>query len=135
MILSEKGPEFMYPPPPPYDELASTWNPPPPPFRATAVQTHPKPSTNASTAQISVFPPHLLLQIIWSTFPQEDGRYEGEGKFELQRANLFWLETSLRLVNKAFNTSQSILLPVHIIPILICPSMYARFAFNLYPSI
>ncbi|KAJ3824084.1 hypothetical protein F5880DRAFT_1452160, partial [Lentinula raphanica] len=43
---------------------------------------------------------HLLLQIVYYTFPQEDGQFEGDLKAVLQRRTLHWLETSLRLVNR-----------------------------------
>ncbi|KAK7440227.1 hypothetical protein VKT23_017169 [Stygiomarasmius scandens] len=46
----------------------------------------------------STLPPHLLLEIVYSTFPQEDGKHEGDTKVVRQRENLHWLETSLRLV-------------------------------------
>ncbi|KAF5391934.1 hypothetical protein D9757_001721 [Collybiopsis confluens] len=85
MIIDEK---WMYPSPPPYYRL------PPPAFSQTPAATWTKPT-------FSSLGPHLLLQIVYSTFPQRDGQYEGEGKIERQRLNLHWLETSLRLVNKA----------------------------------
>lgn len=54
--------------------------------------------------RFSALPSHILLQIVYSTFPQTDEMYECEtvSKVERQRENLFWLETSLRLVNRAF---------------------------------
>jgi hypothetical protein len=87
MIIDEK---MYHPPPPPY------FHSPPPAFSEESSNRNEfeKPS-------FSTLPAHLLLQIVYSTFPQRDGRYEGEGKIERQRRNLHWLETSLRLVNKA----------------------------------
>ncbi|KAJ3802416.1 hypothetical protein GGU11DRAFT_11040 [Lentinula aff. detonsa] len=48
---------------------------------------------------LSSLPSHLLLQIVYCTFPQEAGQFEGDAKEVLQRRTLHWLETSLRLVN------------------------------------
>ncbi|KAE9395029.1 hypothetical protein BT96DRAFT_1022202 [Gymnopus androsaceus JB14] len=53
-----------------------------------------------SKPSFSTLPSHLLLQIVYSTFPQEDGEFEGDAKAVLQRQTLYWLETSLRLVNR-----------------------------------
>ncbi|THV07851.1 hypothetical protein K435DRAFT_576839, partial [Dendrothele bispora CBS 962.96] len=49
---------------------------------------------------LSTLPSHLLLEVVYSTFPQEDGNHEGESKIVRQRENLYWLETSLRLVSR-----------------------------------
>ncbi|KAJ4488400.1 hypothetical protein J3R30DRAFT_930831 [Lentinula aciculospora] len=49
----------------------------------------------------SSLPSHLLLQIVYRTFPQEDGQFEGDVKAVLQRRMLYWLETSLRLVSRS----------------------------------
>ncbi|KAL0577898.1 hypothetical protein V5O48_004093 [Marasmius crinis-equi] len=87
MIIDSKS---MDPPPPPY-------LPPPPPFSAVpARSTHKGPWANFSS-----LPAHILLQIVYSTFPQSDGRYDGESKLERQRENLHWMVTALRLVNRA----------------------------------
>ncbi|KAG7452868.1 uncharacterized protein BT62DRAFT_1070583 [Guyanagaster necrorhizus] len=85
MIIEEK---CMHPPPPPYLNLS-----PPPPF--TPSESLPK-----QQPALGSLPPHLLLQIVYCTFPQRDGTFEGEGKIERQRMTLYWLVTSLRLVNK-----------------------------------
>ncbi|KAL0063288.1 hypothetical protein AAF712_009783 [Marasmius tenuissimus] len=87
MIIDSKS---MDPPPPPY-------LPPPPPFSALPVRTTHK----GPWATFSSLPAHLLLQVVYSTFPQCDGRYDGESKLERQRENLHWMVTSLRLVNRA----------------------------------
>lgn len=50
---------------------------------------------------LSKLPPHLLLQIVYFTFPMSDGKFSGEGKNERQRQTLHWLHTSLRFVNRA----------------------------------
>ncbi|KIK63720.1 hypothetical protein GYMLUDRAFT_162721, partial [Collybiopsis luxurians FD-317 M1] len=97
MIIDEK---WMHPPPPPY--------PPPPFFFSEAAAESGSSGHNGVLTEptFSNLPAHLLLQIVYSTFPQTDGRYEGEGKIERQRRNLYWLETSLRLVNKALYTGK-----------------------------
>ncbi|KAJ3778579.1 hypothetical protein FB446DRAFT_679095 [Lentinula raphanica] len=98
MIIDEK---WMHPPPPPY------YRPPPPAFTETAASGSISRGGSALVKPtFSTLPAHLLLQIVYSTFPQRDGRYEGEGKIERQRRNLYWLETSLRLVNKALYTGK-----------------------------
>ncbi|KAE9407119.1 hypothetical protein BT96DRAFT_176882 [Gymnopus androsaceus JB14] len=93
MIIDEK---WMHPPPPPYLDYRS----PPPPFSEVAESSESTPNTS-SKPTFSTLPSHLLLHVVYSTFPTCDGRYEGETKIERQRMNLYWLETSLRLVNKS----------------------------------
>lgn len=75
-------------PPPPYVPNASTL--PPPPF----------PGEHRGAAKPSDLPPHLLLKIVYMTFPQTPGI--DEGKIERQRKTLCWLSTQLRLVNRSF---------------------------------
>ncbi|KIK00072.1 hypothetical protein K443DRAFT_679440 [Laccaria amethystina LaAM-08-1] len=89
MIIDEKV--IMFPPPPPYLSSTLTLNPPPP-FSPTALPP-PKPT-------LTSLPPHILLQIVYSSFPQSPG--VDQGKLERQRKTLFWLARSLRLVNRAF---------------------------------
>ncbi|EIW56818.1 uncharacterized protein TRAVEDRAFT_38602 [Trametes versicolor FP-101664 SS1] len=70
----------MYPPPPPYalpDPVS------PPPF----------PSHNRPPPTLVTLPPHLLLRIVYETFPP--------GTLKNQRKVLYWLTMSLRLVNRA----------------------------------
>ncbi|KAJ3882430.1 hypothetical protein F5051DRAFT_319701 [Lentinula edodes] len=57
-------------------------------------------SARKSKSMFSSLPSHLLLQIVYCTFPWEDGQFEGDVKEVLQRRTLYWLETSLRLVNR-----------------------------------
>jgi hypothetical protein len=102
MIIDEK---WMHPPPPPYYPGPSPA--PPPPFSEVAGSNE---NIRVSKPTLSTLPAHLLLLIVYSTFPQQDGRYEGESKIERQRMNLYWLETSLRLVNKALFTGKGGLL-------------------------
>jgi len=75
-------------PPPPYFPNASTL--PPPPF----------PGEHHGAAKPSDLPPHLLLKIVYMTFPQTPG--VDEGKIERQRKTLCWLSTQLRSVNRSF---------------------------------
>lgn len=75
-------------PPPPYVPNASSL--PPPPF----------PGEHRGAATPSDLPPHLLLKIVYMTFPQTPGI--DEGKIERQRKTLCWLSTQLRLVNRLF---------------------------------
>ncbi len=93
MIIEEK---CMHPSPPPYNNLS-----PPPPFTPSVTLPKYKPTLGS-------LPPHLLLQIVYCTFPQRDGKYEGEGKIERQRMNLHWLVTSLRLVNKTLYIGKNV---------------------------
>ncbi|KAF9468359.1 hypothetical protein BDZ94DRAFT_1279865 [Collybia nuda] len=52
-----------------------------------------------SRCTFPTLPPHILLQVVYSTFPQTDLR--DEGRVERQRKTLYWLSISLRLVNHA----------------------------------
>ncbi|KAK0240546.1 hypothetical protein EDD85DRAFT_950400 [Armillaria nabsnona] len=83
MILDEKC--ILAPPPPYLQAIAGSSNPP----------------RRRSNLTFSSLPSHLLLQIVYCTFPLEDGEYDGDSKVVRQRENLHWLETSLRLVNRA----------------------------------
>ncbi|EGO02901.1 hypothetical protein SERLA73DRAFT_165830 [Serpula lacrymans var. lacrymans S7.3] len=86
VIIDEK---CMNPPPPPYVPAGSA-NVPPPPF----------PHQRHEPANFSALPSHLLLKIVYMTFPQTHGI--DEGRIERQRKTLYWLSTSLRLVNHSF---------------------------------
>lgn len=72
MIIGPKV--LMYPPTP------STPNKPPSPTLAT-------------------LPPHILLQVVYSTFPQTPSF--DQGKIERQRKTILWLVNSLRLVSRS----------------------------------
>jgi hypothetical protein len=90
VIVDEKQFMFHSIPPPPY--IPSPQSPHyPPPFPH---HQHHHPPT------LSALPAHLLLKIVYLTFPQTEG-IEG-GRIERQRKTLYWLETGLRLVNRAF---------------------------------
>ncbi|KAG1893014.1 uncharacterized protein F5891DRAFT_1067875 [Suillus fuscotomentosus] len=86
VIVEEKCMQSV--PPPPYFPNASTL--PPPPF----------PGEHRGAAKPSDLPPHLLLKIVYMTFPQTPG--VDEGKIERQRKTLCWLSTQLRSVNRSF---------------------------------
>ncbi|KAG1857706.1 hypothetical protein DFJ58DRAFT_782969 [Suillus subalutaceus] len=86
VIVEEKCMQSI--PPPPYVPNASSL--PPPPF----------PGEHRGAAKPSDLPPHLLLKIVYMTFPQTPGI--DEGKIERQRKTLCWLSTQLRLVNLSF---------------------------------
>jgi hypothetical protein len=81
MIIDEKT---IMQPPPPY--MSSSAGPPPFNQRRTPIT-------------LSTLPPHLLLQIVYSAFPQTS--LLDEGRPERQRKTLYWLAISLRLVNSA----------------------------------
>ncbi|KAF8645635.1 hypothetical protein AX16_007717 [Volvariella volvacea WC 439] len=81
MILDEKS---MLSPPPPYIPA-----PGPPPFR----------NGHRPLMTFTALPAHLLLEIVYATFPQTPD--VDRGKVERQRKTLFWLSTSFRLVNHA----------------------------------
>lgn len=87
MIIDEK---FILAPPPPYISgggsiVLGSNNP----FRR-----------RRSEISLSALPSHLLLQIVYSTFPSPVKNLDGE-LFALQRESLYFLETSLRFVNRA----------------------------------
>ncbi|KAF5372968.1 hypothetical protein D9758_001711 [Tetrapyrgos nigripes] len=90
MILDEKTAPPPYTPPPPTNYVLDADNP----YASYLAQL----SIPVYRPSFSTLPPHLLLQIVYSTFPQEDGKHEGDTKIVRQRDNLLWLETSLRLV-------------------------------------
>ena len=74
------------------------FNPPPDYY------SNPNPSSSSPSHNLSTLPPHILLQILHSTFPQSS-RIPDQGTPELQRKTLYWLSTSLRLVNRALYTA------------------------------
>ena len=84
MILIDEKSQAMLGVPPPYEDLQ------PPPF---PISPRPPPTLDAVS-------PHLLLQIVHSLFPQTSNA--GKGKVERQRETLYYLSTSLRLVNRVF---------------------------------
>lgn len=85
---------------------------PPPPYPERPL------SVLSRGLNLTSLPAHLLLHIVFSTFPSEDGQFEGDSKLELQRQNLHWIHSSLRFVNKMFylacmNVLRSAYLPVY----------------------
>jgi hypothetical protein len=85
MILDEKN-MLNVPPPPPYLSTVAAGLPP---FH---LRTGPPPN-------LHTLPSHILLQIVYSTFPQTS--LADQDKPERQRKTLYWLAISLRLVNRA----------------------------------
>jgi hypothetical protein len=81
VIIDEKA---LQPPPPPYN---STSIPPPFPHRR-------------QTCTFNNLPSHILLKIVYLTFPQFPTF--DEGRLERQRKTLYWLSVALRLVNRPF---------------------------------
>ena len=80
--------------PPPYDDLQ------PPPFAP-----RPPPTLDAlSPPTLDALSPHILLQIVHGLFPQTPDA--DKGKVERQRMTLYYLSTSLRLVNRVFYIGQ-----------------------------
>ncbi|KDQ54650.1 hypothetical protein JAAARDRAFT_38329 [Jaapia argillacea MUCL 33604] len=102
VIVDEKS--MRLPPPPPY---WATGPAVPPPFPSSTPREPPK---------LDTLPPHILLQIVWATFPKTAGF--DEGKVERQRKTLYWLSIGLRLVNRGFyiacmNVLRSTYLPAY----------------------
>ena len=92
VIVNEKS---MLPPPPPYLSRSSDAHPPPFPGSST----RPKPS-------FSTLPPHILLVILYHTFPQTS--FLDEGRVERQRRTLYWMSISLRLVGRSVYIGESL---------------------------
>ena len=88
MIIIDEKSQLMLGVPPPYEQLQS------PPF---PVSPGPPPTLDALS-------PHLLLQIVHALFPQTSDM--DKGKVERQRETLYYLSTSLRLVNRVFYVGQ-----------------------------
>lgn len=84
MIIIDEKSQAMRGVPPPYEHLQ------PPPFHVS-----PRPPPTLDTLS-----PHLLLQMVHMLFPQTSN--VNKGKVERQRETLYYLSTSLRLVNKVF---------------------------------
>ncbi|KAF9221777.1 hypothetical protein BS17DRAFT_757188 [Gyrodon lividus] len=73
---------------------------PPPPYAAGSVAPPPFPGSQRQVASVAALPPHLLLKIVYMTFPQTPG--VDESRIERQRRTLYWLSLQLRLVNRSF---------------------------------
>lgn len=75
---------------------------PPPPYAASgAVAPPPFPGSRSHHWQtLATLPSHLLLKIVYMTFPQTPGR--NESRLERQRKTLYWLSHYLRVVNRSF---------------------------------
>ncbi|KAH7924397.1 hypothetical protein BV22DRAFT_1195936 [Leucogyrophana mollusca] len=77
--------------------------PPPPYVAAGPLAPPPFPHLPRQILRLTELPQHLLLKIVYMTFPQTSGI--DEGRIERQRKTLYWLSLSLRLVNRAFYTA------------------------------
>ncbi|KAI0270388.1 hypothetical protein BC834DRAFT_861096 [Gloeopeniophorella convolvens] len=98
MVVVDEKAQAMLPPPPPYSSPSPAVRPS---FVPLPVPVHPPPfSAPRARPSLATFPPHLLLHIVHRTFPQAPDK--DYGKLERQRKTLYWLSTSLRLVNRAF---------------------------------
>lgn len=75
---------------------------PPPPYAAAGSVAPPPFPGNRSHQSLATLPPHLLLKIIYTTFPRAPGKNESQP--ERQRKTLYWLSHQLRLVNNSFYT-------------------------------
>jgi len=84
MIIIDEKLQPMRGVPPPYEDLQL------PPFPVS-----PRPPPTLDTLS-----PHILLQIVHGLFPQTPNA--DKGKLERQRMTLYYLGTSLRLVNRVF---------------------------------
>lgn len=73
------------------DEKCFIGQPPPP---------YPEQSMSSSGKTLTSLSPHLLIQIVLSTFPLQDGLFSGDSRQELQRQNFLWIHSSLRFVNR-----------------------------------
>ena len=85
VIIDEKSQN----PPPPYVPSTSA----PPPFRPLHHR-----------GGLGTLPSHILLHVVYMTFPQTPGI--NEGRVERQRKTLYWLSVGLRLVNRSFYVGQ-----------------------------
>ncbi|KAH8831174.1 hypothetical protein DL96DRAFT_812368 [Flagelloscypha sp. PMI_526] len=84
--------------------------PAPPAYSAYSANEFPPPSPRSGRAcrpavKLHQLPAHLLLIILYHTFPQTDAI--DESKAERQRKTLYWLSNSTRLVCRAFYTACS----------------------------
>ncbi|KAF8063987.1 hypothetical protein FPV67DRAFT_1697859 [Lyophyllum atratum] len=70
---------------------------PPPPYVSSA-GLPPFPSASSPSHTLTTLPSHLLLQIVYATFPQAP--LPDQAKVERQRKTLYWLSVSLRLVDR-----------------------------------
>ncbi|KAH0834115.1 hypothetical protein J3R83DRAFT_11403 [Lanmaoa asiatica] len=73
---------------------------PPPPYAAAGSVAPPPFPGNRSHQSLATLPSHLLLKIVYTTFPQAPGINETQP--ERQRKTLYWLSHQLRLVNRSF---------------------------------
>ncbi|KAG2006070.1 hypothetical protein CC2G_002418 [Coprinopsis cinerea AmutBmut pab1-1] len=108
MILDDKT-IMALPPPPPYLPSNNPFSHPtpgaqspanPPPSFSEALNSPTCSHTPGRALKLSSLPPHILLQVVYNTFPTHP--LIDTLLVERQRKTLLWLAKSLRLVNKAF---------------------------------
>jgi hypothetical protein len=90
VLLDEKSSSMI--PPPQYLRRSTNDNSFLPPFPGS-------PRSGSGPPTLSNLPAHILLLVVYLTFPQTD--YLDETRVERQRKTLFWLEYYLRLTNRA----------------------------------
>lgn len=73
--------------------------PPPPPYVVASVAPQVS-GTRPVRMTFIALPAHILLEIVYMLFPYTDG--PDQVSVERQRRTLYWLTTSLRLVNRSF---------------------------------
>ena len=73
---------------------------PPPPYAAAGSVAPPPFPGSRSHQTLATLPSHLLLKIVYMTFPRTS-RID-ESRLERQRKTLYWLSHQLRLVNRSF---------------------------------
>jgi hypothetical protein len=73
---------------------------PPPPYAAAGSVAPPPFPGSRSHQSLATLPSHLLLKVVYMTFPWSSGI--DESRLERQRKTLYWLSQQLRLVNRSF---------------------------------
>jgi len=73
---------------------------PPPPYAAAGSVAPPPFPGSRSHQSLATLPAHLLLKIVYLTFPRTSGL--DESRPERQRKTLYWLSHQLRAVNRSF---------------------------------
>ncbi|KAF5376079.1 hypothetical protein D9615_007650 [Tricholomella constricta] len=87
---------------------------PPPSYGASSAGLPPFPSTTSRLPHtLTSLPPHLLLHIVYATFPQTP--LPDQATIERQRKTLYWLSVALRLVDRTlYVTCMHVLRSTHI---------------------
>lgn len=120
------------PPPPAYFTSQEQANGFLPPFSG---QLH-RQGKRAVPLKLSTLPAHILLLIVYMTFPQTDGI--DESRVVRQRKILFWLEYYARLTDRSLYVGESVLLVAVTAAVAERPilnSMHACPTLHLSPSL